>query len=308
MPFGVYKSTRREVSSQSQPKDSIFLNMRDEGNRLVRPFSEEQCYTEYWVAREPSGENAGRWVPTFGYDPTDRRERRPIIMSVMRVDSEGNRTWEGTRDNPIERYWDALVDSGDLTIEERRKIYAKQHMQINVMDLTQVKIDGDGNIVYPDIRNRYPDSLKEIPAAPRRKICIMRGTSGKLLDDDDQLTGNHFHANLAKAVIGITNQEGDPESPLLFTLRINIAGRGKDVRRTVSPTADYSPMDYENIQIYDLEGWLKPYPNAFIQDLLDGSDYNEAIKRHGIKLYPDLKPYLDLYPNPLKPASDESLF
>lgn len=281
MAFG--SAAKKSVSAKKdfKPTDNIFMDIK-RGTRLFRVLGDEIRYKVIWVAKESDG----TWVPKFGYNPADRREARPIVVSVFNPATD---EWVGNAyDNPLMQW---IEDN--FSEDEQEGMYAKEQFYVNVLDRTPAKLDGDV-IYYPDPKNQFPENLKGIPAKVLNTVKILQGSSGKVRDENGDIVGKHLYANLLRAVeSGEVNPDtGNLLMPHEYDLRLVTTGQKTETERKITITANREVLDLSQVKVYDLYSWLKPYPVEFMEEVLSGADWNETVKRYNIKLYPDLVPYL----------------
>ncbi len=80
-------------------------------------------------------------------------------------------------------------------------------------------------------------------------------------------------------------------SSLQTFLTLTTKGSGIETVRSIRNTSAFGefPADVAKLPRYDLNSWLKPWPDTAITDLLEGRDFNETIESYGIQLYPALE-------------------
>lgn len=285
MAFGSAAKKSNPAKKDFKPTENIFLDTK-RGTRLFRVFGDEIRYKVIWVAKEPDG----TWIPKFGYNPSDRREARPITVSVFNPISD---EWDGNAyDNPLMQW---VNDNFSEDERDEMKAYPKEQFYVNVMDRTPVKLDGDV-VYYPDPKNQFPENLKGIPAKVLNTIKILQGSSGKVRDENGDIVGKHLYANLLRAVeSGEVNPDtGNLLMPHEYDLRLVTTGQKTETERKITVTANREILDLSQAKVYDLYSWMKPYPTEFMREILLGADFNECLKNYKIKLYPDLIPYNNL--------------
>lgn len=282
MAFGDSAKKNASAKKEFKPTENVFLDIK-RGTRIFRVLGDELRYKVIWVAKESDG----TWIPKFGYNPSDRREARPITVSVYNHSTD---EWDGDAYNNPLMQW--VNDNFDEDAQKDGKMYPKEQFYVNVMDRTPVKIDAE-TVYYPDPKNQFPENLKGIPAKVLNAIKILQGSSGKVRDEDGDVVGKHLYADLLRVVEGgeVNPDTGNLLMPHEYDIRLVTTGTGKETERKFSITANREVLDLSEVKIYDLRGWLKPYPTEFMREILLGADFNESLKNYKIKLYPDLVPY-----------------
>lgn len=274
MAFGSSAQTKAPTTAQTdRPTENVFFDTKT-GIRIFQlPFgSEEIKIKRHWLALE-----GDTWTPKFGYSPSDKRRAIPITVAVW--DSESGK-WVGDgaywRKNPIDQYVAALEES------DRQGKYAQERFFLNVLDLTPVKIDSEGNVFWPDGRMQYTGISADAPRMPVGKIRILEGSSS-----DPE--GKSMYANLFRTMSGALSEDGEVLNPTEFQIKLITSGAGKStVRDCQMHTVKPIDAQYASLPLYDLKSWLKPWPNTAIEELMSGADYGETVKKYSIKLYPDL--------------------
>jgi hypothetical protein len=284
MAFGQSAKTpapKREAKTQAN--QNIFMDVK-RGLRVFRLIGDEIRVKQHWLAKEQDG----KWVPSF-YIKGDKRERKPVNVAVFDPDMGNHGVWIGSnddwRDNPIGKYIDAIDDE-----ELQKKLFAREVFYINALDRTPVKILDDETIVYPDPKNKYPAGTEHIVAKPHNKLLIMQGSSGRVRDDNGDITGDHMYARMLRCV---ESGEIDPDTSILlpphtYDIRLITTGEGTSTNRDFTITPNRDEIDWSKYQMYDLTTWPTIWPADALQALMDGSaEYMELVKQYNIKLYPD---------------------
>lgn len=286
MAFG--SSANTNSGSQTFDKtdvSEVFLNTK-EGIRVFRimPGADEVKIKRQWLALNTDG----TWEPFWKFNPADKRRKTTVIVAYW--DTDLNK-WVGDesywRNNPIDQFVASLDE------EDREGKFAQERFYLNILDITPVKQGKDG-IVYPDTSFQYPGVSADVAKSPVGKVRILEGSSGELERENKKTgkieAGKSMYAILMRATRGVLNQDGDPVTPYEYDMRLTTTGSGIGTVYEFRPSGDPKPLapEYAALPIYDLKSWLKPYPNAAIDDLMSGRDYNEVIKEYSIQLFPKL--------------------
>jgi hypothetical protein len=236
--------------------------------------SEEVKIKRHWMSQNEDG----TWEPRFGYNPMDKRRSVPVTVARWNPDTS---RWEGDnanwRQNPIDR-WIAT-----LSEEDRRTKYAQELFYLNVIDLTPVRIDTDGEIHYPDDTMKYPTAPATAKKGVVGKMRILSGSSG-------DPNGKSMYANLTRLAKGALDEDGESLSIYDYDIRLMVTGQGRDSVKSfnmgaVRPLAE----EYAGLPKFDFRTWPPIWPNAAIEELMNGGDYSSVIDTYNLKVYPDLE-------------------
>lgn len=274
MSFGRSAVTKSSAVSEER-RENVILELKP-GIRVFRlpQGSEEVKIKRHWLSQTEDG----TWEPRFGYNPADKRRSVPVTVARWNPDTS---RWEGDnsnwRNNPIDR-WIAT-----LSEEDRRTKYAQELFYLNVVDLTPVRIDTDGEVHYPDETMKYPTAPATAKKAVLGKMRILSGSSG-------DPTGKSMYANLARLAKGALNDDGEPLSIYDYEIRLMSSGRGRDSVKSfnmgaVRPLAE----EYAKLPKFDFKTWPPIWPNAAIEELMNGAEYTDIITKYNLKIYPDLE-------------------
>jgi len=77
-----------------------------------------------------------------------------------------------------------------------------------------------------------------------------------------------------------------------FDLQLIASGKAMEKRVQVQPAIceDPIPDNLRKLPRYNLAEKYRPFPNEAIQELIDGVDYNDVVKRYGLNEYPTYLP------------------
>ena len=262
MPFGA--TTNQKTTSKKFDKSApVFLDVTP-GNRSIRIIGKEIQYKEVWY------------------------EKKPIILAVLVPNEDPDEAAEFEGFNG-ESWWDSPLNQfvQSLPEERRKREYAKTRFVVNVFDRTPV-IKYNGSVYYPNQSGKYvilDDKGKVVSAdqysqpEPHNTVLVLNQSGGKA-------DGKH----LLQAIITASEQmmsytTGKPISIYEGDLKI-VTKAGEITTRQVYPDMNQSPT--EVTQIYDLEAYVKPWPHAAQQELLDGGDYATIKKAYNLPYYPQL--------------------
>jgi hypothetical protein len=279
MAFGVAAKTPQKKETTNEAKSDIFFDTKI-GIRDFRVIpGDELRVREIFFAKEADGS----WVPTFGYDPNDRRTKKPVTIATFNAVSE---TWEyggawGT--SPVDEY----VASLDVSEEDRKKMYAKEKFLLVVLNRTKIKTLPDGSILYPDSKMKYPVGSESIVAQRMNKVQILQGSSGNPRDEDGNFKGKHLYRDLLETAENQLDVEGNPRNIIDYDMRLNTSGKGIDTKRSFSviPGAD-EVIDWSTYKTFDIASWKRPWDFGAIRTLMAGGDYNELLKMQNLTMYP----------------------
>lgn len=281
MPFGKSaKPVAPKTATTGESRDIFFDTKQGQREFRIVPGADEVRMRSLFFAHEPDG----TWVPTFNYDPKDRRAKKPIVVAVYNADSE---SWEYGGEwgnNPIDLY----IESLDLSDEEKKKMYAKEKFILCVLDRTKVKTLADGTLCYPDTRGKFVAGTESIVAQRINKIKILQGSSGTPKDEDGNFKGKHLYRALLETVDGQLDEEGNPRDPTTYDLRLLTSGKDLDTQRTFSVVPGVpEDIDWSEYKLLDLQSWCRPWDFEAIQQFMDGGDYAELMRAQGITMYPN---------------------
>jgi len=190
-------------------------------------------------------------------------------------------------ENPIRQ---KEIDSG---VAEKDAKGAGVRFFLNVWDKTPViKRDGQ-SVVYADAKNEYfgytdgaitklDGKLKE----PNNAVMILEGSAGKE-------NGKHMFGKLASLDGDVWDAEEKETLPMhMFGLRLKVTGVGTDTDYTFTTTNDRGlalPVDeLATLARYDFSGFAVAWPNEALEEIVNGSDFNEVVKQFNIKTFPTL--------------------
>ena len=277
MPFGASAKTKKPKSATSNTESAKsktqWFNLQP-GIRVFRlpEGSQEVKIKRYWLAQDA---DTKRWIPSFGYNPADKRLRRPV--TVARHDPIED-AWIGDHanwyDNPVNAWIDSLPE------DERKGMFPQERFYLNVIDLTNVKIAPDGKVYYPNARYEYPDAPKDSTRRKHGIMTIFDGTSGDSGSDT-------LYGKLHRAIVHAVNEDMEPLQPHEFELRAIITQEQKRLYDiSIGAISDLDP-EYAALDMYELESWTKPWPNDALYDLLEyGKEYMDVVQEYDISLYP----------------------
>ncbi len=241
--------------------------------------SEEVRVKRYWLSQNPDG----KWEPKFGGpNPNDKRRSIPVIVARLEFDEvRGEARWTGSeknwRSNPVDR-WIQTLEGVDT-----KQFYAKEEFFLNVIDLTPTRQGPDGTVYYPGERGRYPAEAANFPAFVAGDIKLLSGSSG-------DPSGKSMLANLMRLANNALNDDGESVDIYNYEIRLIAEGLQKNKTYTFNMGAirPLSP-EYKSLKMYDLtKKWPKVWPNAAIEELMNGAAYLDTVEKFNIKLMPDL--------------------
>lgn len=282
MAFGssANQAKPKDATAKGESKD-IFFDTKV-GQRFFRivPGCDEVRMRALFFAKEADG----TWVPTFGYNESDRRTKKPVAIAVYNAETESWVYGGEWGKNPVDLY----VASLDIPEDERNKLYAPEEFRITVLDRTPVKTMPDGTILYPDTRGKYPVGSENIVAQRINKIKILKGSSGIPKDKDGDWKGKHLYRKLLEMMDGQLDEIGTPISPTEYDICLLTSGKGKDTSRTPSRVhGTQEVIDWSQYKAFDLKSWIKPWSFEAISQFMAGGDYDELLKLQNISMYPE---------------------
>jgi hypothetical protein len=286
MGFGNSANTKKNTE-MNENRENPFLDTKN-GIRIFRlpTGSEEIRVKRYWLAQNDDG----KYEPKFGYNPNDKRKAFPVIVAYY---SAHNEKWIGHTANWRANPLDAFVKG--LDTEDQKGKYAQEVFFLNVLDLTPVYVDSEGNVFYPNDTMKYPSAPKTAKKQISGKVRILSGSAG----DPD---GKSLYANLLRMAKMTMSDEGEIIPIYDYEIRLITSGSGKDTNRNFSMgKIAPMPVEYATVPVYDLTSMVRPWPNEALESLLEGRmTYPEALKEYEIVTYPKL----------LEPATEdeENLF
>lgn len=219
-------------------------------------------------------------------------EKKPRRLILNIDDRWTNPLWKH-----IEKNWPQK--KGEKNNAKERKAI-KQGFAINVYDVSPVKRNDAGQLFYQSEANEWnllaygnagklldlkDDKVpaKTVEAEPLNQVRILEGSYGSL-------PGGHLFAQLADNVDQVEDTDGMIRRLPEFDLKLRTVGKELDTKRTIRNTNNFKPLPAEVVKAarYDLKSWLTPWPDAAIEELIDGEDYNEVVEKYEIQLFPKL--------------------
>lgn len=183
------------------------------------------------------------WIPVR---VGDRYEGRSVIAAY---------------DNPIKT-------SDRLNDQAKRP---SRRFVVNVYDRTEVIRTPDGAVVYPDEFGSF--SLNGNPVSgrktPRNEVLILEfgmDMMNEFLVQDGRMRSRKDHSKVLRVT----------ETDLILVVR----GQGRE--RTVKVMQGFNEDPVDVNEIYDLSEIVRPYPNEAIQELLDGQEYTDVLKKYNL--------------------------
>lgn len=256
MAFGSIPNNKKESTDETRTFEPVFFDHK-QGMRIFRIRGDAVQVKRHWFEVNVNGKRSGR----------------PFIVAVFK-DGEWQ-GWNGINPyiNPINAYAQTLSE------EAQKKLWMATRFYINVLDRTPVIIQ-DGVVHYPDKAEKY--DVRGNPE-PHNKVLVMEGSDGK----DD---GKHLRQGIEDALVGARNYKtGERIESLNDTdLRMMIIGSGTDTKRPVSLGFDQEPLPEElmNIPLWDIQSWAVPWNYDALEELVNGADYNDVVKRYNVQLFP----------------------
>lgn len=236
--------------------------------------------------------------------------------------------------NPL---WKHITDNfTNKDAQERKAI--KNMFALNVVDITPVMRNADGQIFYPSEANvwnklasgdngkvidpkanaasKYPvvmpehwnadpeTAIENGWATPLNEVRILMGSYGKPLSEGGKHLFTQFEAlyNTVEDGDGVLRRLGE------YDMRVTTTGLGKDTQRAIRSMSNFKPLavEYNLSPRYDLETWTQPWPDEVIQELIEGRDYNEVVEEYKLETFPKQK--LDSVEAPVTTDEEEGLF
>lgn len=199
-------------------------------------------------------------------------------------------------DNPLRKH---IKDVGYAADSQEARAF-KLAFAANVLDLTPVVHMDDGRIFYSGgnvfnilagtptgkiitDNDKLPTAEDVERATPLNEIRILEGSYGKP-------GGRHFFAQFEDLQTTTEDSDGMLRNLTEFGIKIKVSGTNIDTSRSAKNLPRFSEPSLEVALMprYDLETWLKPWPDDLIEQLLDDGDYNELLKDYNINPYPQL--------------------
>lgn len=199
--------------------------------------------------------------------------------------------------NPLRKH---IIETFGKDSKEAKSTF-KTAFAINVYDKSPVFIAPDGKIWYQSESGKFDllaygdkgrvvtdkDQLPEVPsdyeAQPLNRVRILEGSYGKP-------GGKHLFQQLALNATEVEDNDGVLRRLPEFTLRLTTTTGASytDTSRMIRNLTDFSPVPDEIAALprYDLETWLKPWPDEAIIRLIDGEDFNEIVEEYKLQLFP----------------------
>jgi hypothetical protein len=283
--FSIAISGQPKETKQKLPYHLVFLSIPVESQCTFRIVGDPIVMVRRWIAQDPETK---QWVPVWGYNPNDKRVRRPIILAVKR----GNK-WIGEyRNDPISR----VIAQMQLPDEVKEQALRPDFLTLfPVFDVSrvvrQVAEDGSVTLVYPNVNGSFPQAIArhaelrnepailEFRGVPRIRdgVAIGEAAIDKLyqlflsLVETDPLTGNAQQLDITNYLIVMKRVRGEGGKPLTHFL----AQRPQSLPEITS--------------YYDLTTWPTPVNHDALQQLLDGTlSYSDMLTASNIELLPRL--------------------
>jgi hypothetical protein len=179
----------------------------------------------------------------------------------------------------------------------------KTAFAINVYDKSPVFIAPDGKIWYQSESGKFDllaygdkgrvitdkDQLPEVPSdyepQPLNRVRILEGSYGKP-------GGKHLFQQLIINATEVEDNDGMLRRLPEFTLRLSTTTGASytDTSRMIRNLTDFSPVSDEIALLprYDLKSWLTPWPEAAVESLIDGEDFNDVVEEYKLQMFPQL--------------------
>lgn len=287
------------------------------GQTLIKP----QTANKTTADGEPAQQFTWQWIPVNGGNATDNEPKggNRRIRLLPELDNEGNLVkpmeaatetrflevwlpvtsegqqkrgriildWRKPWSNP---YWELVAKPTEKGSQARTAM--RQKFALNVLDRTPVYFTAEGVAVYPDENGAYrlnpqgkiiqftPDGKP----TPLNQVRILEQTTG-------DPGGKHFFQLIVDAIAGLEDGDGNTREPYEVDLQISVKGIDKMVRRGVRALSSFSKLDdvFVFAPRYNLEQWLRPWPDEAVIAVINGADFNEVVTTFGLTLYPELK-------------------
>ena len=204
----------------------------------------------------------------------DGKGKRPFIVGVLDPDQGifvGADGKHYAKNNP-------LIDwINDQPEEIQKKVFPKQRFYVNFYDRTPV-IKEDGVIYYPNSQKKY--AVSGNPES-NNQVMIIDQSSGKV-------EGKHFFAVLLNAADLFMNvKTGKPIGLTETDINILTKGTGNTTTRNVTAAFNQEPFT-EDVKLYDLAGFAKPWPSEALAEIMNDADYNEVREKYNLPTTPQL--------------------
>lgn len=193
--------------------------------------------------------------------------------------------WEDPWHNPMWQYISKNFEKGS---QERRAF--KQRFGVNMVDMTPVLFDKDGNVVYADISGTYNisargkrvETVKGNPE-PLMQVRILEGSAG----DEG---GKHLLQQIKDEAEDLQDPDGTPRELHEVTLLMKTTGEGIKTVRTVRRSGDFNPLPDSLIYAprYDIASWATPWPTEMLERIMADENFPDLVEEYGIKLFPEL--------------------
>jgi len=254
------------------------LAMEDRLTPSGQPLKKGKTVLQHSVPAEEFPFLAAWWQVMVNGSPAPRR----IILDI-------NNRWN----NPL---WQHIQANYTKTDKEWSAI--KQMFAANVYDMSQVCQNVKGWYFYDSTgKGQYDLSAygpngkvvtkaEDLPSSDAEpfalnQVRILEGSYGPT-------NGKSLFAAISGLHLDVEDPDGLVRSLTEFPIKLKTSGKGIDTTRAVSnfPSFGDLPLEVAQLPRYDLSSWLKPWPDAMVQALLDGEDYNEMLKEYNIQMYP----------------------
>lgn len=283
--FSIATSGQPKEQKQKLPYHLVFLTIPVESQCTFRIVGDPIVMVRRWIAQDPETK---RWVPSWGYNPNDKRVRRPVTLAVKR----GNK-WVGEhRNDPISRVIAQMHLPDDVKEQALRPDFLTLFPVFDVSRVVrQVAEDGTVSLVYPSVNGSFSQAIArhaelrnepavlEFRGVPRVRdgVAIGKAAIDTLyqlflsLIETDPATGSAQDLDITNYLITMKRVRGEGGKPLTHFL----AQRPQ----TLSEVTAY----------YDLAKWPTPVNHDALQQLLDGAmSYSDMLTASNVELLPRL--------------------
>ena len=246
---------------------AIPLEMVTVGTREMYKPEPEITFAEYWVEVTNSKKDSGKSKLRLFVDPFNRFDNylwKEVISKLPKTTANG--------------------------AKNRDRTLARLKFALNVFDRTPVVMNEFNQPVYAGQDGKFYDLKgKELDSSTkkaRNQVVILEGSNG-------EEGGDHILGKITNLIKGMTveDEAGNDimAEPYMYDVRMTSQiPPGKEAKDVVrSPVAGpIKPMpDQEvvwNLPRYQLADFYKPYPDAALEELVEGVDVHEVQERYNI--------------------------
>lgn len=298
--FSIVSDNQSKENRQKLSYNLVFLPLTPEGQRVFRIVGEPVVAVRRWIAQDPETK---RWVPAWGYNPNDKRVRRPVTLAVKR----GNKWIGDHRNDPISRVITQMQLPDDVKEQALRPDFSTLFPIVDMSRVVrQVADDGAVTLVYPDVNGSFPQAIArhaevrnepavlELRGVPRIRDGVAVGETAV-----DKLYQLFLDLVETEPSTGVAQQLD--ATKFVITMKRAKSDGGKHVTRFFAQRPQTLP---EVTAYYDLTTWPTPVNHDALQQLLDGAcSYSDMLTASNVELLPRL-----VTVEQEKQAAEEELF